>query len=54
MQEGEGIDPFLTKVQYIQDELAVVGEAPQDIELMCLALNNVAEGWEICVQGSFG
>jgi len=31
MQKGEGIDPFLTGIQYIWDQLAAIGEAPQTI-----------------------
>lgn len=31
MQKGEGILPFLTIVQDIQDELTTIGEAYQDI-----------------------
>ena len=34
MQEGEGIDPFLTRIQEVRDQLAVVGEVPQPIELV--------------------
>lgn len=43
MKNGEGIDPFLTRIQDIQDQLAAIGEAPQAMELVCLALNNVSE-----------
>jgi len=54
MQKGEGIDPFLTTIQDIQDQLVVIGEAPQDTKLVCLALNNVSKDWEIFVQGILG
>ena len=29
MQKGEGIDPFLTKIQEVRDQLSTVGAAPQ-------------------------
>lgn len=43
IQKGEGIDPFLTRIHYIRDELATIREEPQAIELMHLSLNNVIE-----------
>ena len=45
MQKVEGIDPFLTRIQEIRDHLAAIGEAPQPIELVRLALNSVSEEW---------
>jgi len=54
MQKGEDIDPFLTKVQDIQDELGPVGEALPDTKILCLALNSVSEEWEIFVQCILG
>ena len=54
MQKGEGIDLFLTKIQDIWDELAAIGEAPQDTQLVHLALNNVSKEWEIFIQGILG
>lgn len=51
MHKCEGIDPFIIGIQEIWDHLAAVGEAPQDLELVCLALNSVFEDWEIFVQG---
>eukprot|EP00253_Pinus_taeda_P014803 PITA_14803 len=46
MQKGECIGPFLTKIQEIRDQLAIVGAAPQPIELVRLALYNVSEEWQ--------
>lgn len=33
MIKGEGIDSFLTRIQEVRDELAIVGEAPPPTEL---------------------
>ncbi len=41
MQKGEGVDPFLTKIQEVIDQLATVGEAPQPTEIVQLALNSL-------------
>jgi len=38
MQKGEHIDPFLTRIQKVRDQLAVVGAAPQPSKLVQLAL----------------
>jgi len=54
MQKGERIDPFLTKLQETQDELAVVGSTPQGSEMVRLALNSVSEEWKIFVQSILG
>ena len=34
MQKGERIDPFLTRIQEIRDEIAAVGAMPQPTELV--------------------
>lgn len=54
IQKGEGIDPFLTEIQDIQDQLAVIREVPQDTKLVCLALNSLSEDWEIFAHVIFG
>ena len=43
MQNGELIDPFLMKLQEVQDQLAVVQSAPQATKMVRLAQNNVSE-----------
>lgn len=46
MKKSEGIDSFLTRIQDIRDEFAVVGETSPPIEMVRLALNSVTEDWE--------
>ena len=43
MEKGEHIDAFLSKLQEVQDQLAVVGSTPQPTEMVRLALNSVSE-----------
>lgn len=43
MQKGEGIDPFLTQIQEVWDQLAANREVPQPTELVRLALNSVSK-----------
>ena len=54
MKKGEGIDPFLNKIQDIWDQLGAIGEEPQTIELVHFSLNSVSKEWEIFIQGIFG
>ena len=54
MQKGEGIDPFLTKIQEIRGHLVDVGPTPQPTELVQLALNNVSKEWQLFVQSILG
>ena len=51
--ERECIDPFLTRIQEIRDQLSVVGAAPQARELVRLALYSVSEEWQF-VQSILG
>lgn len=46
----EGIDPFLTKIQEANDQLSVIGDAPQLIEIVCFILNSVSKEWQVFVQ----
>ena len=52
--EGEHINPFLTKLQEVRDQLAVVRSAPQATEMVRLALNSVSEEWQVSVQSIMG
>lgn len=54
MQKGEHIDPFLTKIQEIQDSLAAVGSTPQPTEMFRLALNSISEEWQVFFQSILG
>ena len=54
MQKGEGIDPFLTRIQKVQDQLSIVGATPQASKLMRLALNSISEDWKVFVQSILG
>ena len=49
--KGEGIDPFLIRIPEVRDQLPTVGEAPQPIELVRLARNNVSKEWQsVCTK----
>lgn len=52
--KGEGIDPFLTIIQEVWDQLAAVGATPQLTELVWLALNTVSEDSKFFVQSILG
>jgi len=54
MMKVEGINSFVTRIQEVRDQLAVVGEAPQLSELVRLALDNVSEEWQVFVQSILG
>ena len=54
MQKGEGIDPFLTRIQEVRDHFAAVGAAPQPSKLVRLALNSVLQDWQVFVQSILG
>lgn len=51
MQKGEGVTPYLTRIQNARDELAVVGEKPKDNELVWIALNGFTRESTTFVQG---
>jgi len=53
-RRGEGIDPFLTRIQEVRDQLAAIGAMPQPIELVRLALNSVSKEWQVFVQSILG
>eukprot|EP00253_Pinus_taeda_P015619 PITA_15619 len=46
MQNRERIDPYLTRIQEIWDQLSIVGATPQATELVQLALNSLSEKWQ--------
>ena len=54
VQKGESIDSFLSKVQEVQDQWAVIGLVPQPIEMVRLALSSVLEEWQVFVQSILG
>lgn len=54
MQKGEGINPYLTRIQEFQDQLSTVGAMPQPTELVRLVLNSVVEDWQGFVQSILG
>jgi len=43
MEKGERIDLFLSKLQEVLDQLAVVGSTPQPTEMVRLALISILE-----------
>lgn len=49
MQKGEHIDPFLTRLQDVYDQLFEVGSVPRPTELVQFALNNVSEEWDVFI-----
>jgi hypothetical protein len=51
MAKGESVVTYLTKFTQIRDELAVVGEAVDETELVRTALNGFTKQWEVFVQG---
>lgn len=51
---GEGIDPFLTRIQEVLDQLSTVGATPQPSEFVRLTLNCVSEDWQVFVQSILG
>lgn len=54
MQKGERIDPFLTRIQDVGDQLSAVGSVPQPTKFVQLALNNVSKGWQVFVESILG
>lgn len=50
MEKNESINAFLTWIQEVWDQVAVIGSVPQPIEFVWLALNNVSEEWQVFVQ----
>lgn len=52
MQKGDRIDPFLTKLWDIRDQLSA--STPQPIEFVRFALNSVSEEWQVFVQSILG
>lgn len=51
MNKGEGVTPYLTRIQNVRDELTEIGETPIESELVHTALNNFTKEWETFVQG---
>jgi len=45
MQKGEGVTLYLTRIQNLRDELAVIGETPLDSELVRTTLNDFTKEW---------
>ena len=54
MMKGEEIDPFLFRLQAIQDQLVGIGATPDEGLLVRIALNAVSEDWETFVQSILG
>lgn len=54
MQKGEEIDPFLLRLQGIQDQLTSVGSTLDPEFMIRTALNAVTEDWETFVQSILG
>lgn len=54
IQKGERIDPFLSKLQEVRDQLAPVGSSPQPIEMVRLALKSISEEWKVFVPSILG
>ena len=51
MAKGDSAASYLTKVSQIKDELATIGEAVNEIELVRKTLNGLTEQWDILVRG---
>jgi hypothetical protein len=51
MAKGESMVTYLTKFTQIRDELAVVGEAVDETELVRTTLNGFTKQWEVFVRG---
>lgn len=54
MKKLDDIDPFLTRVKDIRDDLTIVKEMPPPKEMVRLALNSVTEDWDNFIQGILG
>lgn len=54
MQKGDKIDPFLKRIQEVQDRLTSVGSRPQPTEFVRLALNSTSEDWQVFAQSILG
>ena len=50
MAKGEGVESFLTRVAKVKDELAAVGEAISDSNLVWIALKGFTKEWEVFVK----
>ena len=51
MAKGESVVTYITKFTQIRDELAVVGEAVDETELVRTTLNGFTKQWEVFVHG---
>jgi hypothetical protein len=51
MAKGESVVTYLTKFTQIRDELAAVGEAVDETELVRTTLNGFTKQWEVFVRG---
>lgn len=54
MQNEERVDPFLTRLQDVRDQLASVRSTPQPTKFVQLALNCISEEWQVFVQSIMG
>jgi hypothetical protein len=50
MAKSEGVTSYLTQITQVRDELAAVGEAMGEAELVPTALNGVSKPWSMFVQ----
>ena len=54
MTKGEEIDPFLFRLQVIQDQLIAMGVKVEDDVMLRTDLNAVTFDWEMFVQSILG
>jgi len=54
MQKGEQIDHFLSRLQYILDQLASIGATLNQDLMVRTALNAVSKEWETFIQSILG
>lgn len=50
MNKGEDVTCYLTRLRLVKDELAIVGDKPDDDELVRIALNGFSKQWDVFVQ----
>lgn len=50
MRKGESVVSYLTRVRAMRDELAAIGDKPNDDELMSITLNGFSKQWEVFIQ----
>ena len=54
MRKGERIVSFLSRIQEIHDQLALVGSTPSPTAMVRLALNAVTNDWQVFFQSILG